>query len=324
MLLLSRVADNLYWMSRYLERAEHTARLLNVHLTLMLDQFPDAAGLRWQRMIAALCLEPDEVPAIEPESIARALICDPAHMCSIYSTISASRECARQIRDRISSEMWEQLNILYFESKSARFEEIWHGGSTDFLERIAQGSHLFEGTTRSTISHDEGFFFIELGRHLERALMTIALLYSYREFYDNVGSAESTTPGAGLDHVALLKCANAFEAYCRVYTADLRRRYILEFLLLNSSFPHSVRFAVDRVAEALNAVGALYPGRDTGRTSRLAGKLQAELMYNTVDDFLDEGLEKSLARLRRQCEAIHTAVYTVFINYAHDKELTAG
>lgn len=111
MLLLSRVAESLYWMGRYIERAEHTARLLSVHLTLMLDQYPATSQLRWQRMVNSLCIEEEDIPSLDPEVIARCLTTDGNHPSSIQSCIANARENARQIRDRISTEMWEQLNI---------------------------------------------------------------------------------------------------------------------------------------------------------------------------------------------------------------------
>lgn len=310
-------------MGRYVERAEHTARLLSVHLTLMLDQYPSTAQLRWQRMVNALFLEDEDVPSLDPEALARALTTDDLYPASIRACISNARENARQIRDRISTEMWEQLNILYFQSKDTNIAGAWHDASTEFLERIDVGTHLFEGTARSTISHDEGFHFMELGRYIERAMMTISLLDSYREFYQTI-TDEELRPGSDLDLVALLKCATAFEAYCRTHTADLRKRRILDFLLLNADFPHSVRFSVDRIAESLQAIGSHYPNRDTGVTDRLAGRLRAELSYSDIDEIFESGIDTYLAGIRSQCERIHGATYDVFIHYPIERELAGA
>jgi len=325
--MLSRVADSLYWMSRYLERAEHTARTLDVHLTLMLDQFHESAPRRWQRMLAALCIDDDPNPAeFDGVAVTRYLTVDHAdNMASILSCVAASRENARQIRDSISSEMFEQLNRLYHYVKATPFDGILKNGHSEYTSRVIEGSALFQGVTASTISHAEGYQFVQLGQYLERGLMTIAMLKAYSEFYlaESGESDEADSHVGHLDLVALLRCSSAFEAYCRVHTATLRKTNILEFLLLNPDFPHSVAFSVNRLARALNTVGREGRGLDTGRTDRLIGRLQAKLTYTAIDEVMAGDVISFLDDVAAQLEALHTAIRDVFIAYPIEKELSA-
>jgi uncharacterized alpha-E superfamily protein len=163
--MLSRVADSLYWMSRYLERAEHTARLLSVGLNQTLDQTPQSAAPRWGRTLAAL---QTPLPSDDPYTITRVLTFDAANPGSISSCIALARENARQVREQISSEMWEQLNRLYLRVKEANIAELWEGEPQEFFQAVKEGAHLFQGITDATMSHGEGWHFIEVGRYLER------------------------------------------------------------------------------------------------------------------------------------------------------------
>jgi uncharacterized alpha-E superfamily protein len=312
-------------MSRYLERAEHTARVLEVHLTLMLDQFPESAPLRWHRLLGTLCLDDEpEATEFDATAITRMLSLAADKPFSIYSCLGMARENARQIRDNISSEMFEQLNRLYHTVRNTTWESIEKEGLSDFTLRIVEGSASFAGVTASTISHAEGYQFIQIGKHLERALMTIAQLNAYREFYhDYDGGEDGSSPTGHLDLVALLKCSTAFEAYCRTHTATLRKTKILEFLLLDADFPHSVRFSVERLHEALSSVGRNGTRRDTGPTDRLIGRLHSQLAHTCIDEVMESGVDAYLESAKRQLESLHNTMHDVFINYPIEKELSA-
>ena len=173
--MLSRVAESLYWMSRYLERAEHTARLIDVHLNSMLDQAGGDESLRWQRLLRSL-RTPLPTGEIDAYSVTRLLTFDEANDSSIVSCIAAARENARQVRERISSEMWEQLNRLFLQVKQTSMEQIWHAEPHKFLNSVKEGIYLFQGITDATMSHSEGWHFIRVGRFLERTTATASLL----------------------------------------------------------------------------------------------------------------------------------------------------
>src|SRR6266403_1613457 len=166
--MLSRVADSLYWMSRYLERAEHTARLIDVDFQLRLDQSPEAGSGRWLRLLEALQAPRPEDGKIDATTLTHILTLDKTNPSSIISCVAAARENLRQVREQCSSEMWEQLNRLYLQVNSTISSEAWLLHSYVFFRAVQEGAHLFQGVTDSTMSHGEGWQYIQLGRYVER------------------------------------------------------------------------------------------------------------------------------------------------------------
>jgi uncharacterized alpha-E superfamily protein len=311
--MLSRVADSLYWMSRYLERAEHTARVVNVNLNLTLDRTPVAAARHWGSLVASLRTPPTVVGSTSLTDVATTSTFDLANKDSIAACIAAARENARQVREQISSEMWEQLNSLFLGVRDASLDAGWTSRTYEFLSSVTQGAHLFAGITDATMTHGEGWQYIQVGRFLERAISTAAILDAhYREFLGSVD--QPTEVDEYVEWVGLLRSCCAFEAYCRRYTADLRSRRIAEFLILDSEFPRSIRFAADRVETAVRAIARL-SGRGGGRAERLAGRLRASLNYGQVDEIMDESLERYLESIKRQCGQIHAALAQAYITY---------
>ena len=337
--MLSRVADCLYWMSRYLERAEHTARLLDVQQYQGLDQRRGSAERRWERMLAAL--RAPELPAyvverpdgvagagaeeseglegvarLDPYNITRFLVFDVANGSSIVACVEEARDNARQVREQISSEMWEQLNRLYLQVKNADMDKLWHAEPHEFYRMVREGAHLFQGITDATMSHGEGWHFIQLGRYIERAGATVALLDAY------VAAPPEAPPDddasiAYQQWVSLLKSCTAFEAYSKVYTADVRPARIVEFLLLDAEFPRSLRFMAAAIQVGLQAIARATGVVRAGRAERLAGRLRATLDYSGIDEIMGEAMHPYLGDIGRQCAAIHAAVYQTYILQQH-------
>ena len=182
--MLSRVADSLYWMARYLERAEHTAKLMDVQLNLMLDQVSGDVERRWSRTIASLGVEPPQEGVMDAYAAIRYLVLDHGKRSSVVSCIRQARENARQVREQISSEMWEQMNRLFHEVRKASIDEMSDAYPVEFLTAVLDGAYLFHGVTDSTMSHGEGWQFIQIGRYLERAQSVSKLLdVHFAEFY---------------------------------------------------------------------------------------------------------------------------------------------
>ncbi len=173
--MLSRVADSLYWMSRYLERAEHTARLIDVDFQLRLDYATESGPGRWLRLLEALQIPVPPGGKIDAASLAYALTLERSNPSSIVSCISAARENLRQVREQCSSEMWEQLNRLYLQVLGTPAGEAWLLHSQLFFRGVLDGAHLFHGVTDSTMSHGEGWHYIQLGRYVERTAPCRAL-----------------------------------------------------------------------------------------------------------------------------------------------------
>jgi uncharacterized alpha-E superfamily protein len=310
--MLSRVADSLYWMSRYLERAEHTARLIDVTLNLMLDQSPATAEGRWQLVMSGLGLPIADTT--DAYKLTQMLAFDPENDSSIVSSITAARENARQVREQISSEMWEELNRLFLQVKSARIEHIWNFGSHQYFRKVKDGAHLFQGITDSTMSHGQGWEFIQVGRFIERAGATAALLDAHFKYLSDANIERNGTSDY-LEWVGLLKSCTAFEACCKVYTADLQADRIAEFLLLNADFPHSVRFSADMLQAGLNAIAEATRTHKSSRANRLAGKLRASLSFGQIEEIMESGLHHYLRDIQRQCSQIHDAIYQAYITY---------
>jgi uncharacterized alpha-E superfamily protein len=321
--MLSRVADSLYWMSRYIERAEHTTRLLDVNLNLMLDESAASADRRWQRVLLALGNPKDIEWTGDPYALTHELTFDTSHKGSILSCIIAARENSRHVREQISTEQWHRLNSLYLEVTRPHHEFDSHAQAllssteqqTEFLQRVMEAVHQFQGVTDSTMSHGEGWQFIQVGRYIERASATALLIEAYHK---DLWTPHDPLPDKNeyLDWMGLLRSATAFEAYCKVYTADLTPERILEFLLLDERFPHSLRFSIDSLQNALEAIQRESGNQRTAQLSRLAGRLQASLSFSRVDEILDQDVIAYLRGIQAQCRQIHETIFEMYVDYS--------
>ncbi|GAB4207020.1 MAG: alpha-E domain-containing protein [Roseiflexaceae bacterium] len=316
--MLSRVADSLYWMSRYLERAEHTARLLDVNLNQMLDQTPELAEQRWDRLLTTLHAAVADGKPDRAYAITETLTFAAANPVSIVACIGAARENARQVREQISSEMWEQINRLYLQVRRTSMEQIWNDEPHEFFKAVREGAHLFQGITDATMSHGEGWQFIQVGRFIERAINTAVLVDTH---FLALPQGEDSDTQEYLEWVGLLKSCTAFEAYCKVYTANVQPQQVAEFLLLNADFPRSVRFSASMIQTSLQAIADSTGQRHRGQAERLAGRLRAGLDYGQVDEILAENLHGYLENIQRQCVQIHMALHQTFITYPIDAAL---
>jgi len=321
--MLSRVADSLYWMSRYLERAEHTARLLDVNLNLMLDESASSAGHRWDRLLTSLG-KPKRVKwEGNPYELTHTMTFDTTNKASVLSCIMKARENARHVREQISTEQWHRLNSLYLEVTRPELRTLMQAEAQQptgdapaaFLQQVMEAVHQFQGVTDSTMSHGEGWHFIQVGRVLERATATAILLEAYQEdlWKDHTGSGEGNEY---LEWMGLLRSATAFEAYCKVYTADLTPEKILEFLLLDEEFPHSIRFSIDSIQAALDAIQDDAGGTRAENLRRIAGRASASLGYASVDEILSGNVVSYLRNIQAQCQTIHETIYHLYVDYS--------
>ena len=321
--MLSRVADNLYWMSRYLERAEHTTRMLDVNLNLMLDEGPASAERRWQRVLMALGKPKGVRWDGNPYSLTRMLTFDTTHTSSILGCIIGARENARNVREQISTEMWSRLNSLYLQVTRPEMQSDMHAEALmagneqplEFLQQVMEAVQQFQGVTDSTVSHGEGWQFIQVGRYIERATATALLLEAYfPDLWQPVDELHEATQY--LDWMGLLRSATAFEAYCKVYTADLTPEQILEFLLLDAEFPHALRFSIDSLQSALEGIQGESGKLRAGPLRRRAGRLQSSLSYSSVEEILEGDVLAYLAHVKTECRAIHETIYQLYVDYS--------
>jgi uncharacterized alpha-E superfamily protein len=313
--MLSRVADSLYWTSRYLERAEHTVRLLDTNLGLMLDKSQTSAERRWSRVLAALGNPANVAWGGDAYKLVQALCFDTANHASISTCIIAARENARQIREEISTEQWQRLNRLFHDVSLARTVSYSDLQLSEFLPTVIDGVHLFQGVTDTTLSHGEGWQFLQVGRFLERASNTAMLVDVYHR--EVVRSPEEAVDAYEyLEWVGLLRCCTAFEAYCKVYSADLTYERLLEFLLLNPEFPHSIRYSIDHLHKSLQAIQYQSHQQNADELMRVSGKLCSSLGYEQIADVIAEGPGSYLRRILRGCSRIHDLIYEAYIQYS--------
>jgi uncharacterized alpha-E superfamily protein len=313
--MLSRVADSLYWMSRYLERAENTARQLDVTMNLMLDTGSTSAETRWMHLLAALGNPADLEWNGNLDTMARRVVFDGLNAASVTYCVNASRENARQVREEISTEQWQRLNRLYHQMHSAQVQSQFRSSVGDALTSVIDGIHLFKGVSDTTMIHGQGWQFIRLGRYLERAYAIATLL--------EVNLPVLTSPPEGgqvgyqyLEQVGLLRCCTAFEAYCQVYTADVSAERILEFLLLNRDFPHAIRYSVDGIRHAVESIQRTGGRRPPDELTSGIGRLHAMLGYTTIGEILEGDAAGFLHSIRGQCLRVHELMYRYYIHYS--------
>jgi uncharacterized alpha-E superfamily protein len=313
--MLSRVADSLYWMSRYLERAENTVRQFDVTMSLMLDTGGDTVETRWQRLVAALGNPPGLEWNGSLDEMAERLIFDNFNRGSVTYCVNAARENARQVREEISTEQWQRLNRLYHQIHSPHAQSQFRSNISDVLASVVDGIHLFKGVTDTTMIHGQGWHFIRLGRYLERAYAIATLLEVYQPGLSTRSEREHTGYQY-LEQVGLLRCCTAFEAYCQVYTADITPDRILEFLLLNRDFPHAIRYCIDGIRQAVEAIQRSGGRRAPDELFSGIGRLQAMLGYTTIGEILSGDTAAFLHSIRQQCMRVHDLMYHFYIHYS--------
>jgi uncharacterized alpha-E superfamily protein len=313
--MLSRVADSLYWMSRYLERAENTVRQLDVTMTLSLDTGGINLESRWQRLLASLGKPAGMEWEGDLETMARALVFDSLNPSSVTFCINGARENARQVREEISSEQWQRLNRLFHHIHSPHAQSQFANSISDTLTSVVDGIHLFQGVGDSTMIHGQGWQFIRLGRYLERAYATATMLEVYQKELFNPQEREHSGYQY-LELVGLLRCCTAFEAYCQVYTADVVPDRILEFLLLNRDFPHAIRYCVDTIRHAIDSIQNTGGRRSPDELTAGIGRLHAMLGYTTISEILSGDTADFLHNIREQCLRIHELIYRYYVHYS--------
>jgi uncharacterized alpha-E superfamily protein len=313
--MLSRVADSLYWMSRYLERAENTARQLDVTMTLMLDTGSVNVEERWKRLLKSLGDPTDMEWNGSTESMARELVFDSSNPISVTFCVNGARENARQVREEISSEQWQRLNRLFHQIHSPHAQTQFTSSINETLSSVIDGIHLFQGVGDSTMIHGQGWQFIRLGRYLERAYATATML----EVFQDELFANSERHHSGyhyLELVGMLRCCTAFEGYCQVYTADLMPDRILEFLLLNRDFPHAIRYCVETIRDAVDSIQHTGGRRPPDEITAGIGRLHAMLGFTTVEEILAGDTAAFLHNIREQCLRIHELIYRYYVQYS--------
>lgn len=293
--MLSRVAESLYWMARYVERAEDLTRALAVHFQALLDAPHADAERGWASLLSLTGGAESFAEHFEPadeSSVSEFFICHAANANSVVACIAHARENARAVRDQLTSEMWEHLNRLYFAVKDTRADNFARG-PYEFYRQVRDGSHSFQGVTHATLTRGEAFHFMQLGKHLERATQTVRLL-GVR--YANVNALQDGTAVASLQLIGMLKSCSAFEPF-RQNAGALVAAEVVDFLLLHRRFPRAVLCSLASCAEALQSVAAASSNSRPDRPRQVLGRVCAELEYLDIHEVLGPGMDAFLDSL---------------------------
>jgi uncharacterized alpha-E superfamily protein len=311
--MLSRVADALFWMSRYLERAEQVARLLDVCFHLELDLRGVMAGpheLHWTSLAAIL---QEQIPIsreghTSPQAAtSQWLTFELDNPNSIMSCVSRSRANARSIRGTINSEMWRELNTLYWQLRDPEFAAQARESPHEFYRSVESGSCLFQGVCDATLNHDTGWQFIQLGKYLERADKTLRILDIQYQLLSELADP-SDLPLSNLQWAAVLRSCRAYEAHQRIYVGRIEPEHVVEFLLVSPTFPRSVRFCLEEASRALAAIEGSAPVRGLGQADSTLGLVLSELKYRDLEQIISSDLHSFLDTVLERCSRVSLAV----------------
>jgi len=291
--MLSRTADNLFWMCRYIERAENTARMLDVNLQMsLMPQDAPARDSLWRAVLRISELQHGydaRYPVVTPLDVLHYLVREPTNQSSIYSCLRAARENARAVRGSLTTEVWETYNTTWLELQRHLQTNLPQRNPGEFFEWVKFRAHLARGVTIGTMLDDEALYFLRLGMHLERADNTARLLdvKFHEEQHDLTARSSEFYRWA-----SLLSSVSGLEIYRKVYRDVITPDRVAELLILRSDMPRSLLASVQALTEDLARVA----NQRSTETERRAGLLYAELRYGRIEDILRGGLHRYLER----------------------------
>ena len=297
--MLGRTANQLYWMSRYIERAENTARLLEISQRMsLLPHVAKKGASEWQALLQIVGNTGDYVERygeFTPENVTAYLTLDRENPSSIWSAIRAARDNANAERVSITSEMWESLNATWLELQDLTPATLKERGQRDFFDWMKERSHLFRGITFGTMLRDEAYNFVRLGTFVERADNVARILdVKYHVLLPSLSEA-----GGAVDHFqwgALLRSVSGFRAYHQVYRDVISPLRVTELLILNAAMPRSLHACLDATADILQTIS----GDQPTEANRLCGELHASLQFGKIDDIYRNGLHVFLIQFLKR------------------------
>jgi uncharacterized alpha-E superfamily protein len=314
--MLCRTANELYWMARHIERAENTARLLDV--TYRMSLLPYEAiepGLAWAEPWAVPLITSGLATAfyerfheLSAEGVLRYMILDSSNPSSIYCCLRAARESARSVRGAITSEMYEDLNSAWLEMRGYDYNRIQATGVSEFLDWVKMRSHLFRGVTFGTMLRDEAYHFIRLGTHIERADNTARILDV--KYHTLLPSAADV--GGAVDYYqwsALLRSVSGFESYRKIYSDVITPRRVAELLILRQDMPRSLHSCMNFIHETLETLC----DDNTREVERASGELHARLHYARTDDIIKFGLHEYLMEFVDRIASLGAEINRAFL-----------
>jgi uncharacterized alpha-E superfamily protein len=316
--MLSRVANSLYWMSRYIERAENTARLVETNLELLLDfRTLDEQRLveQWLPIVQAAGDEgafSKRYPQATGAAVTEFLVFQNDNANSIVQCIRQARENARTVRDQISVELWQELNRLYLFVRSEEARQVWMQSPSDFFAQIKASALQLTGVAYATLIQNEGWWFTQAGQFIERADKTSRILDVHYRGLPAFGVPTAVSHAAALEWSSILRSCSASDAYRSLYGADVHPKWVTEFLVLNEDFPRSVRFCAAQLNTALRKISGVAEGRFVNGAERHAGRLLAELQFSTVEEIFERGLHGYLDDLQIKLNRIGEELFNAY------------
>ena len=313
--MLSRVADSLYWINRYLERAENISRFLEVSEAMALDCPPGSAE-PWLPLVDATGDRrsfDEAYPAGTPRDVLQFLLLDRENPNSIVSCIAMARENARQIRDVITTEMWEQINDLHWSLQDG--EAIWSEPVQEQLRIIRKGCQIFYGITDATLSRDLSWLFSQLGRLIERADKTSRILDV--KYFLLLPKPEDV--GGVLDElqwITLLRTVGAYQMYRQSMQQAIHPTAVARFLLLDPIFPRSVRFCLQGINDTLQQIQNQPVQGPPNDLDCLRGQLLARWSYVRIDSLIATGLHEATDQLQRDLNQLHELIQNRYFTSA--------
>lgn len=307
MSMLSRVANNIYWMARYIERAENTARLVNVHTHLLLD-LPKRTRLGWEPTIEILGSRDlffEQYQEADERSAMRFLVANTNNPCSILSSLLMARENARTIRDIIPRESWEQVNHLFIHAREDVNMALSQRSRYEYLRHVILGTQTITGLLAGTMTHDEGYNFLRMGRNLERADMTTRII-DVRSASLLPDTAGDLTPFENIQWMSVLKSLTAYQMYRRGARLRVRRPEVLRFLLQEKRFPRAFYHAVCEVEDCLRVL----PHNDKP-LKQLAG-VQRKVLRAKPEKLKQEQLHEFIDQLQRGLAGVHGEIAATY------------
>ncbi|MDX1946095.1 MAG: alpha-E domain-containing protein [Pirellulaceae bacterium] len=311
--MLSRVADSIFWMARYIERAENVARFIHVNLKLSIDLGAGTPG-QWAPLVYTTGDQEryqERYGEADQRTVIEFLAFDGDNPNSILSCLRGARENARTVREMISSLMWEELNKFFLNVRAAAHDLTVLENPFDFFQQVILSSHLMDGITSATMSHGEAWHFAQLGRLLERADKTSRIL-DVKYFLLLPSVADIGTAVDTIQWSALLESASALEMY-RKRHGRITPAQVADFLILDSEFPRAMHFCLIEAEESLTAITGNRGGRIYTSAQQKLGRLRSELNYSLIDEIMSQGLHEFIdefqVRLNEVGQAMHESFF---------------
>lgn len=312
--MLNRNAEALFWVGRYMERAENHARLIDVHYHIQQDGDHDQGEHKWARLIDALGANRDyfqQYEAFSQKDVLSFITLNRSYPNSLFSCISQARGNLRTLREKLPSEMWDVLNGFYLWLSAKQEDDIGNEGPHAFYKQIKDRAGMFYGVQQSVMPREDEWFFMESGKYLERAENTVRILQSV------IGAIEEDEAPPYLYLLTVLKSVSGYQAFRKYYADAVSVEHLMEFLIGSTCFPRSIHFAFSRLEESLGSIEFALSDSQVPkeRSIRLAGKVKAELICLERGEMTISLVQPLLDNMMKACQKLGKTIESSFFHF---------